>query len=503
MKMKIKILTILSIALFAIFFSCKDEIDKPQLAADFEANKHEVKAGETVIFNDASTGNPSRWNWTFEGGTPQTSVLSSPSVVYKTPGTYQVKLMVGAAGDSVLIAKDAFITVGYGEVTADFSASETTVIQGQAITFTDMSKGIPTSWAWEFIPVGGGNTITSNVQNPAVTFENPGIYTVKLKSTNPTGSNEKIKTDLVTIIDASYVEAGFNADFQGTYSGGTIHFKDASLGTAKTWNWTFEGGTPATSSEQNPVVTFGTPGRYKVKLVVANNFKSSEKEVDDYILIIPDDGLAAFYPFDGNANDAGPNKVDASNLGTGTVKFDQMDRKVVNSAALFDGASVLVAPDHNALNFGVGDFSVACWLKTDVTSKMMVWMESGGIKGAGDLQTWMRIGDNTKDKKVRFCVEDATGSNIPNSATGVSDNVWHHVVCTRKGTTSSIYIDGKLIIAKDVATIKEVSSKQPFNIGAQAGAGGTYASFYIGLIDELILYNKALTNQEVIDLYGL
>ena len=139
--MKNKIFSILSVILLVLFFSCKDETDTPQLAADFTVDKQEVTAEGTVNFTDASTGNPSRWNWTFEGGTPQTSVLSSPAVVYKTPGTYPVKLMVGSAGDSVSITKEAFITVGYGAVTADFSASETTVIQGQAITFTDMSKG--------------------------------------------------------------------------------------------------------------------------------------------------------------------------------------------------------------------------------------------------------------------------------------------------------------------------------------------------------------------------
>jgi PKD repeat protein len=311
------------------------------------------------------------------------------------------------------------------------------------------------------------------------------------------------KTDWITIIDASYVEAGFTAELQGTYAGGKVQFEDASLGTAKSWIWTFEGGNPSSSEEQNPLVTYDAPGRYKVSLVATNDFTSSEIVVEDYVLVVPNDGLVAFYPLDGNGNDAGPNQVDASNAGNGTISFDQLDRKSVNPAASFDGSSVLVAPDHNAFNFGTTDFTIACWVKTEVTSRMMVWMESGGIQGSGDKQTWLRLGDNTTDRKMRFAVEDATGGHILNSSAGVSDNEWHHVVCVRKGATSSIYVDGSLVLARDAANIKEVSSAQPFNIGAQAASGGAHSNFYIGLIDELILYNKALTEQEITVLFEL
>lgn len=503
MKMKNRVITILACFVLALAFSCQDELDTPQLQAEFSADQQEVTAGSEVNFSDASAGNPSRWDWTFEGGTPATSELSSPKVIYEMPGTYKVTLMVGRSNDSTAVTKDAFISVGYGQLTTDFSADKTTVTQGESITFTDLSQGIPTSWAWEFIPVDGGTTLTSDQQNPTVTFENPGVYTVKLETTNPAGTDEATKTDWITIIDASYVEAAFTADFQGTYSGGTIHFSDASLGTAKTWNWTFEGGTPATSEEQNPAVTYSAPGRYQVKLVVTNDFTSAEVEVADYVLVVPSDGLAAFFPFDGSGNDAGPNKADAANQGIGTILFNESDRKSVNPVAMFDGASVLVVPDHNAFNFGTSDFSVACWIKTDQTNKMMIWQESGA-NGSKDNQAWLRIGDNTTSRMLRFAVEDDTGGKILNSETGVSDNEWHHVVCVRSGMTSTVYIDGTLVLAGDASTMKAVSNPQPFKIGGQeTGGGGSYSSLFTGSLDELILYNRALTSQEITSLFEL
>ncbi|MFV0268425.1 MAG: PKD domain-containing protein [Draconibacterium sp.] len=502
--MKKIILSIFSLTIIlGLFYSCEDDIDAIPLEASFESDIQEVIAGELVKFNDLSAGNPSRWDWVFQGGKPSGSQLSSPSVTYDFPGSYKVTLTVGKKNDSTSISKEAFIKVGYGQVSTDFGANKTTVTQGESITFNDLSTGIPTSWRWEFIPSNGGEKLISEEQNPTITFEIPGTYSAKLTISNPASNDELIKNDWLTIIDASYVKAGIEAESQGTYTNGTIHFKDASLGTAKTWNWTFEGGTPASSTEQNPTITYSTPGRYNVKLTVSNDFTSDEKKAEDYVLVIPNDQLAAFYPLDGNGNDAGPNQVDASNLGGGTISFDQPDRKSVNSAAYFDGQSVLVAPDNDALNFGPSDFTIACWVKTDVTSRMMIWMESGGINGSGDKQAWLRIGDNTSDRKARFCVEDGTGSNILNSSAWVSDNSWHQVICVRKGTNSSLYVDGLLVLSKDTSTPKDVSSSQPFVIGGQAGSGGTYSNFFIGLIDELIVYNKALTLEEITELYNL
>jgi PKD repeat protein len=54
--------------------------------------------------------------------------------------------------------------------------------------------------------------------------------------------------------------------------GGSLTFTDKSWGTAATsWSWTFQGGTPATSNSQNPVIQYNTAGVYDVKLVVSNS----------------------------------------------------------------------------------------------------------------------------------------------------------------------------------------------------------------------------------------
>ncbi|MDP4188963.1 MAG: PKD domain-containing protein [Bacteroidota bacterium] len=504
MKKRNIFLTCLSVLIMGIIYSCSKDDMSFKLEAKFDANKQEIVAGDTITFSDISTGDPSSWKWTFEGGNPSTSNLTTPKVIYNTPGSYKVILSIGKKGDTTSLLKDAFIVVDYDKVKAGFNCSSTTVNQGNQITFTDQSTGIPTKWLWKFYIKNTTDTLTSTEKNPIITFDNPGIYSVSLKVTNPKSSDEILKQDLLTIIDVTSVDANFSSVYQSTYEGGSINFTDKSLGTVTNWNWTFEGGNPATSTAQNPTVTYATAGRYTVKLIASNSAKSSTKEIIKDVLVVPGNGIVAFYPFDGNGKDAGPNKVNATNKGTGTILYNDPDRKTLNSCATFDGASVLVAPDNPAFNFGTGDFSIACWVKSNSVSKMLLWMESGGILGTGDLQTWLRIGDNTTTKKIRFDCEDASGSNIVNCATGVSDGSWHQVVCVREGLTSNIYIDGTLIASQAATSIKEVSSSQPFKIGAQEGVGGgTYSNYFSGSMDELILYNRALTATEVSNLYGL
>ncbi len=65
----------------------------------------------------------------------------------------------------------------------------------------------------------------------------------------------------------------FSLDKSVVASGGTVQFKDQSTLKADSWEWTFEGGTPAKSTEQNPVVTYKKAGIYGVSLTVKSKGK--------------------------------------------------------------------------------------------------------------------------------------------------------------------------------------------------------------------------------------
>ncbi len=65
--------------------------------------------------------------------------------------------------------------------------------------------------------------------------------------------------------------------------GESVHFRDMSIGNVTSWNWTFEGGEPATSTEQNPVVTYNRAGSYAVTLTVGDGTATDTKSRTAYV----------------------------------------------------------------------------------------------------------------------------------------------------------------------------------------------------------------------------
>ncbi len=67
--------------------------------------------------------------------------------------------------------------------------------------------------------------------------------------------------------------------------GNSVAFADTSIGNTTTWLWHFLGGTPAVSSEKNPVVTYGTVGTYDVQLIVGNGIYTDTLLMVGYIVV--------------------------------------------------------------------------------------------------------------------------------------------------------------------------------------------------------------------------
>ena len=83
------------------------------------------------------------------------------------------------------------------------------------------------------------------------------------------------------------VAAGFVADTTQVCANGTINFTDLSLGSPSSWLWTFEGGVPATSTEQNPQgIMYATNGTYDVTLEVGNGTTTDEMIMEDYVTVM-------------------------------------------------------------------------------------------------------------------------------------------------------------------------------------------------------------------------
>ncbi|MBK8947995.1 MAG: choice-of-anchor J domain-containing protein [Flavobacteriales bacterium] len=89
--------------------------------------------------------------------------------------------------------------------------------------------------------------------------------------------------------------AAFTSDLREVCSGGTVQFTDMSYHGATTWEWSFPGGAPSTSTDQNPVVTYGSPGLYPVTLVAGNGNTQVSTQANNYVMVMPAAGLAVPY----------------------------------------------------------------------------------------------------------------------------------------------------------------------------------------------------------------
>ncbi|RPI18413.1 MAG: T9SS C-terminal target domain-containing protein [Ignavibacteriae bacterium] len=78
----------------------------------------------------------------------------------------------------------------------------------------------------------------------------------------------------------------FSSDSTVIRLGGTIHFEDKSAGIPTSWNWTFTGGNPSSSTQRDPVVNYSTPGLYTVKLIVSNTHGTDSLVRTGYIRVL-------------------------------------------------------------------------------------------------------------------------------------------------------------------------------------------------------------------------
>lgn len=109
----------------------------------------------------------------------------------------------GGSNRSFTIAENDVIAFWYNDEVPDnvlqvsISASPNFAIPGEAIQFTDLSNGNPTSWTWSF---PGGTPTSSTEQNPVVSYANEGSFDVSLTIQNADGETEtKLFENFITV----------------------------------------------------------------------------------------------------------------------------------------------------------------------------------------------------------------------------------------------------------------------------------------------------------------
>ncbi len=200
--------------------------------------------------------------------------------------------------------------------------------------------------------------------------------------------------------------------------------------------------------------------------------------------------LVAHYEFEEGVGSFGADST-GNNSGTIVAPTWSTDSAVGNyaldfSADLSGANSWFFAGDHTTLDFGAGDFTISFWMKSGVvpgSSVQVVSQSSGGPDGFNFFT------DNFGD--VNFGVNGGI-----TFAENVHDNNWHLITGVKTAGALTLYHNGAF--ERSGTTSGGVGSSLDFRVGAT----GSNSNDFEGLIDDVRIYNRALSPADVSELYN-
>jgi len=207
-----------------------------------------------ATFSNASTSSDTYW-WDFGDG--QGSTATDPQHVYAADGDYLVRLAAINACDTAYA--EMLVSV-FRAPEASFLAENFQGCAPQTVQFFNQSTGSFDSLLWLF---PGGQPVSSNQPNPAVIYDQPGVYGVTLIAIGALLSDTLSLQTFVTVLPQPV------PDFSYIVVGNQVIFTNLSVN-ATVFNWDFGDGNH--SLEPNPQHTFAVNGVYTVTLNAQNAY---------------------------------------------------------------------------------------------------------------------------------------------------------------------------------------------------------------------------------------
>jgi len=383
---------------------------------------------------------------------------------------------------------------------SNFQADSQVIYEGETVAFSDTTTGYPTTWSWTF---EGGTPSTSNDENPEIVYTTAGLYAVTLTTTNSFGSNTKEVTDYITVNEPLPPIADFEADSQEVFQGNYLSFTDTSTNIPTSWSWSFEGGTPSTSDQQNPLIQYTTIGSYKVTLTVTNEFGTNTKEVDGYVTVTENQGsgpLQAHFNFQSDLTDSSSYQRDLIAVGNQTITY--VNDKEGNPESAININSQYFENSYTGIG-GTGERTVTAWIKTStVGSRKTIVSWGENLTG----QMWNVMVD---DGNIRVEGGTCNVQNDDSTVTPLDNDMWRHIAVTYNpsdGTTMNsikLYIDGVYYTNQpdsgDSYNSESVTINTSTAINLRVGSSSYNSNYdWIGDLDDIRVYSRALSGDEIV-----
>ena len=209
---------------------------------------------------------------------------------------------------------------------------------------------------------------------------------------------------------------------------------------------------------------------------------------------IPTDGLVAYYPFNGNANDESGNGHNGEIIGNVTLSEDR--KGDANGAYRFYGEPYNYISISDDEDFHLSTFTLNAWVFSDAEN-----YGSGHLinKGRDIINGSYRLQVNGVNAQNEYSGENgAWAENNP------AVHEWHMITGTVQGDQAKIYIDGVLMGERTLSHPFVYSNSEPLTLGMHyyGGVPSYWAYPLLGDLDDVRIYNRVLTPSEIQALYN-
>ncbi len=207
---------------------------------------------------------------------------------------------------------------------------------------------------------------------------------------------------------------------------------------------------------------------------------------------VPTDGLVGWWPFNGNANDESGNGNNGAVNGA-TLTTNRFG--AVNNAYSFNGTNCITIPNNSVFNTSSGTWCIWVFIPSSSGGNGYTIMDKGSNLtddlGIQEYQSRPRAGINW----------GSGGATLGGGNYIIADGNWHFFVMTWNSTSFSIDLDagGTQQTAGVNGSLFDLANGLPIRIGC---SDSPYWQSYVGSLDDIAIYNRVLTEQEIQNLYN-
>ena len=168
----------------------------------------------------------------------------------------------------------------------------------------------------------------------------------------------------------------------------------------------------------------------------------------------------------------------------------------IAEALSFSGSNAVSVADDAIWNFGSGDFTISAWINTtSASTAACIVCKANGLTTSG----WhieLKSGKAYVDSTPSGSLKSLTGSIT------INDGAWHHILLQRSGANEYLYVDNTLDTSRSDLSGSMTNVNLPLTIGAVYFVTiHTYTAAFVGYIDDVHVYNRALNSTEMSNLY--